>query len=1493
VFIRNAILNIRTLEVAPTSKSTLGELSFTDRSSRVIEALHMTFAHMKHSNTAVYNVDILTDLLGLDTGEQQDLHELSNLLIAKLDSPQSAQLGKKDPSLPSISQLMNGRQEFSVTCRKCNHVSSRQETFCELDLAVEGQKSISESLEHYFQEELLDGDNKYECSTCNSRQEAIRKTEIVATPPVLFVQLRRNVYDMKTFQKIKLKSSIQYPSMLTLLNDTYQLTAVVFHRGASAYGGHYITEVLNWEDDKWWLCDDSTVLFSPNGPCKLQKDKVTATSPSSTQEEEEKEDGVEVADLTQDDSSDERERCTTIEEEEVDVKAKTNSRTGKGGSRGRGKAARDSLRSLDAVNTPGSSEKKSTRKRTTKVAADSKDTPAVVIDINKEKDSIQGSSKKKQKQKQKQENKEEGDSALQGKAIQDYEMSNKLNRSKDAYMLVYVKQDILPTTSSPTAPQPPLDLPLHSAEVATAVVESGSGLHQNLLNTSPDFLWNPNQVTAVLQENDIFSVSFDKYMARATGIEQQITQRKAEYSSFEKLCSSETMEDCGAGSDDMYDLVPTVWLRSWVTGQEVSSSMPTSSLPVVSATVCDLTDTDDVTTAVASVSAPECIDISGDSKEEEWGKQEKVLEAVMDPDNESAVFSKSIRNLPFVCPHSLAYHSPEDDSGVRDGNHIHPAVIADHFKLIPRAAFQLIAESIRSSGAAEGAGVVDHPFTNYNVKCDLCCSSELSKKDDLKDTYDNHLMLLQLLNSGGSGGGGDEKLLLPGQKDVQGRYVVEKKWITWLKKKVDSLQKEISGRKQQQQKKNKKSIAQLFLPKEDSAESVLPVNKQVIALDDDETDHGTDYKGVAAKTDDAEAASDPASVGVPLKDEDISPPSVSLTPDDEEEEEEEGGMPLNQSLVCPHDCLVPNYHRRVKYISHTAWVALQELFPASVLVFVAASSADDSDEDGGSGRKERNWKKKRKRSTDQVKGRSDKSEESVATSPKLPAASSYSSAFPKGRSECLQCIQESSLQKEILQSHQQVRKEERTGEYRCLRDLARRVACFSAAPLDESLCYYVVDGFWLQQWRAFTLDTHGEVNRPDVLTNASLLCTHGGINIPKMLHDKLQSSAKHEQSVEASSYNLSRTTEVLLKEEAPLCELVTEQQWLALGSLGYHSRHSSDCQEDAGGDRDASVVSGADDAHTFPVVVVRASCSVIHVDVSPATTTACTRRSAAAVPPLQATWGWEREQCEVCAALILQERTRCRTYFHNQDIQLIELASLEELPRNTPSSSTPDGSTAVFGTPVDARSTIASRRSTRTCRSSSSKRTRQKSVSVSSQDVLAMLILKIFELWPHARPLEQRIYTEAGVLLEGHHRTLEALGVLAGCTLYVLVVSGDATVTPQKRRGKRTGSSRKKSRRGNSSAEEEEEGEEGTPEAAGRDTDDGVTEMWQIVSLHSSGGYDHVSGSAGGGGGGGDDGVDDGVGVGVTDLTFSSEKSESKKKKQVCEDGFSGTFLMG
>ena len=118
-------------------------------------------------------------------------------------------------------------------------------------------KSVDEALENLFSDEILDGDNKYFCKTCNSKQDAIKGMRLVELPIYVSFYVNRFDFDQNTSEQIKIKSEFSYPLEVNLAqyldseskvtDPQYELFAVIIHRG-TAYTGHYhivIKDILN------------------------------------------------------------------------------------------------------------------------------------------------------------------------------------------------------------------------------------------------------------------------------------------------------------------------------------------------------------------------------------------------------------------------------------------------------------------------------------------------------------------------------------------------------------------------------------------------------------------------------------------------------------------------------------------------------------------------------------------------------------------------------------------------------------------------------------------------------------------------------------------------------------------------------------------------------------------------------------------------------------------------------------------------------------------------------------------------------------------------------------------------------------------------------------------------------------------------------------------------------------------------------------------------
>ena len=258
----------------------------------VVEGLHALFAELQFGPVAVVNPQhFLTQVLRLNKDVQQDCQEFWTLLHYSLDA------GLQKLSDKSFARLMRssfvGQTSYKTVCKKCKQLSASSQTmhdFQVLELEVKdaggkkkgAQATLQTSLETLLEEELLEGDNKYFCQHCDSRQDAARRTEINSLPQHLILQLKRFRYDLKTFERKKIKANFSFPLVVDMApylasdgqatrlgkrvagrrdqgGDLYEAESIILHKGKSAAQGHYIALVRRKEDGLWWQFDDQTV----------------------------------------------------------------------------------------------------------------------------------------------------------------------------------------------------------------------------------------------------------------------------------------------------------------------------------------------------------------------------------------------------------------------------------------------------------------------------------------------------------------------------------------------------------------------------------------------------------------------------------------------------------------------------------------------------------------------------------------------------------------------------------------------------------------------------------------------------------------------------------------------------------------------------------------------------------------------------------------------------------------------------------------------------------------------------------------------------------------------------------------------------------------------------------------------------------------------------------------------------------------------------------
>ncbi|DAZ97684.1 TPA: hypothetical protein N0F65_009685 [Lagenidium giganteum] len=245
-----------------------------------MRALQRLFGGMQMGNKAHYDPQQFSSTLSLNEVLQQDAQEFSKLLLTHLRTTFAHSRVTEHWDL--IDQLFQGQMNYVTKCLKCKNRSQRPSSYYEISLHVKGNKSVDQCVQQYLAGEVLDGDNKYFCDNCQSKERAERCIELDAKslPPTLTLQLMRFVYDPAAGAKKKLMDVIEISETLNMTDllrrsgvasafhdgddAVYRLCAYLNHRGKSAHIGHYTASVAHPKPDDrlssdWFEFDDSVV----------------------------------------------------------------------------------------------------------------------------------------------------------------------------------------------------------------------------------------------------------------------------------------------------------------------------------------------------------------------------------------------------------------------------------------------------------------------------------------------------------------------------------------------------------------------------------------------------------------------------------------------------------------------------------------------------------------------------------------------------------------------------------------------------------------------------------------------------------------------------------------------------------------------------------------------------------------------------------------------------------------------------------------------------------------------------------------------------------------------------------------------------------------------------------------------------------------------------------------------------------------------------------
>ncbi|EAR98459.2 ubiquitin carboxy-terminal hydrolase (macronuclear) [Tetrahymena thermophila SB210] len=228
-------------------------------------AFQKLFVEMQELNVSHMSTEDVTKSFGWDSNEalqQQDIQEAIRVIF---DGLEKALKGTEFQN----KLLENFKIETvdKIKCLNCGNSSERINIQYDLMTQIKGQTCLEESLINFQNYEKLNGDNKYNCENCGSKQDALKGTIIRKLPNILTISLLRFEFDMVKLQRSKLNDRFTFGLELDaslfcdqfddLQSDQgeqsiYELYAVLIHKGG-AHGGHYHTYIRDFSQNSDWV----------------------------------------------------------------------------------------------------------------------------------------------------------------------------------------------------------------------------------------------------------------------------------------------------------------------------------------------------------------------------------------------------------------------------------------------------------------------------------------------------------------------------------------------------------------------------------------------------------------------------------------------------------------------------------------------------------------------------------------------------------------------------------------------------------------------------------------------------------------------------------------------------------------------------------------------------------------------------------------------------------------------------------------------------------------------------------------------------------------------------------------------------------------------------------------------------------------------------------------------------------------------------------------
>lgn len=144
---------------------------------------------MRESRTYIRDIPICRALVDIYFANKP-----STVTVSRRDTQKAMESWKRylrsEDSM--VVDIFVGQLRSSLHCTSCDHVSVTLDPFWDLSLPIparSGTVKLSQCLEHFTREEVLDGDEKPTCSKCQTRRKCTKSFSIQKFPKILVIRI--------------------------------------------------------------------------------------------------------------------------------------------------------------------------------------------------------------------------------------------------------------------------------------------------------------------------------------------------------------------------------------------------------------------------------------------------------------------------------------------------------------------------------------------------------------------------------------------------------------------------------------------------------------------------------------------------------------------------------------------------------------------------------------------------------------------------------------------------------------------------------------------------------------------------------------------------------------------------------------------------------------------------------------------------------------------------------------------------------------------------------------------------------------------------------------------------------------------------------------------------------------------------------------------------------------------------------------------------------